>query len=135
MFTSLFSEKGTVFFSNCSDGEVRLIGGANEYEGRVEVCINGAWGTVCYSTSSYYYSNYWEVTDARVVCRQLGHQELGKYYSILLYIFSNQPFASANTSKKSMHNLSNSLYCIPSSHIVDSHIHSIHMINDKCMHT
>ena len=57
---------------------MRLVGGAKEYEGRVEICINGAWGTVCYSTSSYYYRNDWDVTDARVVCRQLGHQELGK---------------------------------------------------------
>jgi deleted-in-malignant-brain-tumors protein 1 len=63
--------EGINFFSNCSDGEVRLIGGANKYEGRVEICINGAWGTVCYSY-------YWDVRDARVVCRQLGHQELGK---------------------------------------------------------
>ena len=58
---------------------MRLAGGVNEYEGRVEICINGAWGTVCYSASTYYRSyRYWDVTDARVVCRQLGHQELGK---------------------------------------------------------
>ena len=65
-------------FSNCSDGDVRLVGGAVEYEGRVEICINGAWGTVCYGTSRHWYRNTWDLNDARVICRQLGHQELGK---------------------------------------------------------
>ena len=61
--------------SNCSDGDVRLEGGSNEYEGRVEICINQVWGTIC-SGSSY---SRWGVTDGRVVCKQLGHQEFGKF--------------------------------------------------------
>ena len=65
--------------SNCSDGDVRLVGGLVANEGQVEICINRIWGTVCRSTSSYRYSNYWDITDARVVCHQLGHQELGNY--------------------------------------------------------
>ena len=60
--------------SNCSDGDLRLEGGSNEYEGRVEICINQVWGTIC-SGSSY---SRWGVTDGRVVCKQLGHQEFGK---------------------------------------------------------
>ena len=63
--------------NNCSDGDVRLVGGSDEYEGRVEVCINQAWGTVCNGQYSWR-STYWGTADGRVVCRQLRHQELGK---------------------------------------------------------
>ena len=71
----------TVVQSNCSDGDVRLEGGSNEYEGRVEICINQAWGTIC-SGSTY---SRWGVTDGRVVCKQLGHQQFGKFMCAWLF--------------------------------------------------
>ena len=69
---------------NCTGGDLRLVGGTNEYEGRVEICVNRVWGTICYSSSRY--SNYWGVSDGAVVCRQLGHQDKGTTIHVHVYI-------------------------------------------------
>ena len=54
---------------SCEDGEVRLQGGTDPSNGRVEVCQYRTWGSVC--------TNKWDHDDARVVCRQLGHDPEG----------------------------------------------------------
>ena len=46
----------------CTD--IRLAGGPNSMEGRVELYRNNTWGTIC--------DNGWDYRDALVVCRQLG---------------------------------------------------------------
>ena len=50
---------------NCSHGSVRLMDGTEPFIGRVELCINGIWGTVC--------NRGWRTIDARVACRQVNY--------------------------------------------------------------
>ena len=51
--------------SNCTTGDVRLVDGGSEVEGRVEICRDGVWGAITeYS---------WDHRDAEVTCRQLGY--------------------------------------------------------------
>lgn len=52
---------------------LRLVGGEEDFEGRVEVFHGGKWGSIC--------DDQWDDRDAEVVCRQLGFSGVAKAWS------------------------------------------------------
>ena len=52
----------------CIQHSVRLVG-LTPKEGRLEICSNHTWGTVC--------DNHFDERDASVVCRELGYSPIG----------------------------------------------------------
>ena len=75
-----------LFFSllvDCQDGDVRLVNGAAENEGRVEICFNKEWGTIC--------DDRWDGKEALVVCRQLGYSDAEVHVALHEAFFGSGP--------------------------------------------
>ena len=75
---------GTVTFDNCTHGELRLGATSVVTRGRVEICFNGVWGTVC--------DDGWNTIDANVVCDQLGYYPSGINIKMQCFCFTILPY-------------------------------------------
>ena len=65
----------------CESGSIRLVGGMVPWEGRVEVCRDRTWGTVC--------DDFWSTEDATVACRWAGFSPISQFItklSLILFI-------------------------------------------------
>ena len=74
---------------NCSHGELQIASRSDDSEalaseGRLEICVNGVWGTIC--------DVRYGARDANVACRQLGYDGQGMFMldmdntSVLVYV-------------------------------------------------
>ncbi len=59
-----------MFVIGCREGSLRLVDGSSHNEGRVEVCLDGRWGTVC--------NDGWTEREVSLVCSRLGFPTLSK---------------------------------------------------------
>lgn len=59
------------------NGDIRLVGGAHHYEGRLEIFLDGHWGTFCGSDSSQF-----SMGAAEAVCKQLGFLDQNGFGSV-----------------------------------------------------
>ena len=85
----------------CRHGDIRLVGGYTDYEGRVQVCSNGYWGRVCgYS---------WNADSAVMVCRQLfGENKCKAHNHAFSVTYHLQPSVATSISTYTNSGCSNS---------------------------
>ena len=62
----------------CATGDIRLVGGNVPYEGRVEICLENEWGSIC--------DIGWDEADASVVCTRLDYLTDGSNPFLILVL-------------------------------------------------
>ena len=106
-------------YAACRNGDVRLQGNTILGRGRVEVCLNNVWGTIC--------DDSWNSADARVVCNQLGFSRFGK----LSFCCHNSLFYGQIVTLFLLNNIKGALsYCCASNGQGSG---PIHMTNVRCI--
>lgn len=61
---------------NCTNGDLRLMGGESDAEGRVEYCYNGQWSPMC-SLDGY---------TSTLICKELGYTQGMCMYMYIHYL-------------------------------------------------
>ena len=65
-----------------STGDVRLVGSVNMTKGRLEICVNDYWGTICNDGPN----DVFDRRAAEVVCKQLRFPDSGEH-CILIFSY------------------------------------------------
>ena len=95
MYTFQMSVNFYIEQKPCNHSQIRLNDDINA-SGRVEVCLDGQWGTVC--------DCGWTRHDANTVCRQLGYinHSMYKPFSSCIIILANKMYSKSNSNKGSI---------------------------------
>ena len=68
-----------VYIAGCLEWKSRLVNGSTPNEGRLEICYNNTWRTIC--------ENHWTDAYAEIACRQLGYSTIGIRYNTLITVY------------------------------------------------
>ena len=66
-------------FLDCTEGDVRLVGGAHKFQGTVEICLDSSWCLVS--------QHGWDNREAKTVCRELGGYNGGMFTTKNVHLF------------------------------------------------
>ena len=121
-FCILYSDDGIT----CPNGNIRLVHMTDSYsnsygrsEGRLEVCYNNEWGTVC--------SDGWNNSDATVACKQLGYYDYIDYNST-----ASNGSGSVWLTYLNCSGVESSLFCCATSPIEENNCNSSEDVIIKC---
>ena len=85
------------YVADCEDGELTLIDGDTESEGRLEVCLDQRWGSIG--------SKGWTQLNTVVVCNYFGYETSGKvsvknkkYHGAYQVLLNSEPITIFPTS-------------------------------------